>query len=230
MNLLSIFLITFNEERLLPYTVAYYRERFPGCPITIYDNFSTDRTVEIAKALDCEVKYFYTANKLSDQAFISVKNNCWKGASTPWVIVCDTDEWLDVWPSDLETNATIFHSDTAQMVGTNDEFNPLEITTGVFYPWGKMLCFNRNAIEEINYNYGCHEALPQGDVIFSDKILTMYHYKWITLKYIIDRHAMFGKRLSPHNRKNKLSFHYLFSERKIRSEYKALVKKSVKIK
>lgn len=232
--MITIYLIAFNEEKLLPYTVAFYRKRFQDCRIVVYDNFSTDNTVVIALRLNCEVQYFYTRGELSDQAFVNVKNECWKTATTPWVIVCDCDEWLDIWPVDLiiaqTAGDTILRTSCTQMIGFGRYFNPATVIHGYTYPEDyKFICFNREAIQAIHYDYGCHTALPWGGVSISDRRYPIYHYKWITLQYVIDRHRSFGKRLSAQNRKLKLSFHYLFSERKIRREYEFLCKKAVKI-
>jgi glycosyltransferase involved in cell wall biosynthesis len=231
MNLLSIFIITFNEQKLLPYTVAFYRERFPGCQIVIYDNFSDDETVNIALELGCKVKYFYTDNKLSDQAFINVKNNCWKTTNSEWVVVCDCDEWIDIWPKTLEqADGTILRTYYVQMVGFTATWNPMTVTHGYRHPEdSKFLCFKPSAIEAMEYNYGAHYALPFGDVKITKERFPIYHFKFITLYYVLERHAMFGKRLSAHNLRLKLSFHYLFSTRKIKREYQKLCKKAVKI-
>lgn len=229
-EMVSVFIITYNEELLLPYTIKWYRKRFPDCPITIVDNFSTDDTVRIATAWGCSVLHYFSNDQLDDKALIDVKNQCWKLATTPWVIACDCDEWLDICPKDLETDATIFRTSIYQMVGMNDRWEPLQMDHGVFLGNGfKFLCFNRMAVKEMNYQFGAHYAFPWGDIKFSEKIIPYYHYKWITLKYVQVRHASLGKRLSNNNLRLKLAHHYLFSARKQRKEFMALRKQAKKI-
>ncbi len=116
------------------------------------------------------------------------------------------------------------------MVGMNDQWEPLQIDHAVFYGEGhKFLCFNRMAVKEMNYQFGCHFAFPWGNIKFSEYALPYYHYKWITLKYVQTRHKACGERLSKNNLRLKLSHHYLFSARKHRKDYEALKKIAKKI-
>ena len=53
--MITIYTIAYNEEVMLPFMIKWYRERFPECKIVVYDNFSTDKTEEIALSNDCQV-------------------------------------------------------------------------------------------------------------------------------------------------------------------------------
>ena len=94
--MITIYTIAYNEEIMLPHFIKWYRERFPNCRIVIHDNESTDDTVKIALENNCEVISFDTKNKFEDAIHMNIKNQCWKEAKTNWVIVCDTDELLDI--------------------------------------------------------------------------------------------------------------------------------------
>jgi hypothetical protein len=105
--MLHVYIVTKNEEVMLPHAVKHYRTRFPGCPITVYDNNSTDKTVELARGLGCTVRRWYTKDDIQDNPKLAIlKSECWKqdyvdDQDPPWVIVVDADEWLDMWESDL---------------------------------------------------------------------------------------------------------------------------------
>ena len=220
--MITVFLIAWNEELLLPYTVKHYRHRFPGCDIVVYDNFSTDNTRRLARELDCRVLDFYTGDKLDDQAYLTIKNNCWKSASTDWVIVCDVDEWLDIYPEHLRsTSASIIRTWFTNMVNVKDDYDIEGIDHGVVYKDfpGKWICFNRRRIQEMNYDFGAHAAHPIGEVVFSDHIFLLLHYKYLNMEYVVQRYKLFGGRLSKGNLKKRLGYHYRLPAYKVRQQF-----------
>jgi glycosyltransferase involved in cell wall biosynthesis len=101
-GMVTIFTVAYNEEIMLPFFIKWYRKRFPNCRIVVYDNESTDDTVKIALENNCEVITYCTNNQLSDSKYLEIKNNCWKDATTDWVLVCDVDEMLDINFKNLE--------------------------------------------------------------------------------------------------------------------------------
>jgi len=48
--MITLYTLTRNEEIKLQFMIAHYRLRFPDCQIVIYDNQSTDSTLDIAKS------------------------------------------------------------------------------------------------------------------------------------------------------------------------------------
>jgi hypothetical protein len=87
MSIATVYSTVWNEEVRMPYFIKHYRERLPNCKIVIFDNKSTDKTIKIALDNDCTIVSFDTNNKVSDDALITNKNNCWR----PWD--CNTAPW-----------------------------------------------------------------------------------------------------------------------------------------
>lgn len=226
-------ILAFNEAQTIHLTIKHYQQ---FCnKITIYDNFSDDNTREIAESMGCEVKLFGIKGVLDDKEYLKVKNNCWKGSDADWVMVCDADEILDVNIHQFEIAyqqfETIFKTN-----GWNIFSNDLpkeswdEITTGIpDANYSKLCIFNPKAIKEINYVYGCHEAKPEGDVRYSEEILTLFHYKHVGgAERIADRHALYASRLSDWNKRYKCGFQYLEPRQKTIDYFNENLAKSVK--
>lgn len=229
---MTIITITYNEEFILPHFIKHYRTNFPNCRIIVYDNYSTDATVEIAKANGCEVVMYDTGGKLSDAKYLEIKNNAWKGIDG-WVIVCDADEFLDIDSNELRWMAsngvTLIEAEGYNMVNMTDELNFEAITNGRrSSSYDKIIAFDANKITDINYNAGCHSANPKGSIYWLHNI-RLRHYKYINIDYMIKRHKAYGERLSDENLKNQWGTHYLYSAEQITKEFNEARKNSIRI-
>jgi glycosyltransferase involved in cell wall biosynthesis len=230
---MTVITITYNEAFILPHFIAHYRKNFPACKIIVYDNYSTDNTVEIAQQHGCEVIMYDTGGKLSDAIFLEIKNHVWK-ACEGWVIVCDADEFLDLTAEDLfnetKSGTTIIRTNGYNMVNLFDSMDFEGISHGVRSPsYDKQYCFNADKIKEINYTAGCHNAFPVGQIKYSESAYRCRHYKYINIEYMIARHKEYGKRLSEENLQKGWSTHYLYAPEKIRNEFIMARKKSIRI-
>ena len=219
--MITIYTLSYNEEKLIPYFVGFYRKRFPNCKIILYDNESTDSTVEIAKYLNCEVRNNYTNGKLDDISYIKIKNNCWKDSETDWVIVCDIDEFFDITEDDLSNEYNIIRANSYTVV---NKYNSIDLNFGWAYFHKnlefKSICFNKSQISEMLYDMGAHDCNPVPkfgfSIKYSDRIFDGYHVKPFNIVDIIKRYRSFSERLADSNIKNKWGFHYSFPEWKIR--------------
>jgi len=230
---MTIITITFNEAFILPHFIAHYRNRFPSCNIIVYDNYSTDNTVQIAQQHGCEVIMYDTGGKLSDSTYLQIKNTVWK-ACEGWVIVCDADELLDINHVDLYRESmdgtTIIKTEGYNMVNLWDNMDFDSIKYGVrSQSYDKSICFDAGKIKEINYGAGCHSCEPKGVVKYSTKKYFLRHYKYINIDYMIARHKVYGERLSEENLQKGYGGHYLYAPEKIRNEFIMNRKQSKKI-
>lgn len=226
--MITIYTITFNEEVILPYFINHYRKRFPNCRIVVYDNMSDDKTIEIALQNNCDVITYNTDGKLSDSAYLQIKNNCWKDSKTDWVLVCDADEFLDIDEQDLlkEDNdgTSLIRSEGYNMVDLRENTSTLDIENVKYgcraSQYDKFYLFNRKKISEINYTPGCHSASPIGEKKFSNKIYLALHYIYLSEDKMVKKYEIFAKRLSEENKQRHWGIHYLKSEAEIRAEFK----------
>jgi hypothetical protein len=219
----AIYSIAYNEELLIPYFVAHYQSRFPGCNITIYDNCSTDNTGQLASNLGCIVQTYDSGGRFCEDKQTETKNNCWKGTNADWVIVCDIDEFLDADLEQLQEECgTILRTQGWDMIGgkTRDSFDFYAINHGVKNKMeSKPLAFKPHEISEINYVPGAHTCAPVGNVHYSYNIYNLYHYKYIYLDYVIARHKMSAERLSDLNKERGWGAHYLIEEERLCKMY-----------
>jgi len=222
--MVTVHLITYNEELMIEFFVKHYRKLFPNCVIKVYDNYSTDETVKIAENLGCQINYYDSNNKLSDSKFLEIKNNCWKDSETDWVVVCDCDELISITEEELinESNngVTLFKFDGYNMVNTEGPLNLHELSFGFRDTiYDKTLLFNKSKINDINYQPGCHVCGPSGEVKYSTNIYKMLHYKYLGVEYTVSRYKMFADRLSDENKRMGWSYHYAENEAKLRRYY-----------
>lgn len=232
--MVTVHAICYNEEYMLPFFINHYRRNFPNCRIVIHDNQSTDRSVQIALDNGCEVDPYDTGNKLSDFRFAEIKNNYWKHDQTPWSIVCDIDELLDINQLELEEadrlGATLIKSKGWHMCNKYG----IEDIDKIFYgvragQYDKTLCFKKAVIGEINYSNGAHNCYPIGQAVYSDKAYNMRHMKYINEDYLVEKYRINASRLSPENIRFGMSGHYAATEQQIRDEYRTAINEAVDI-
>lgn len=221
---ITIYTIAYNEEIMLPFFIEWYRKRFPDCKIVIYDNESTDKTVQIALNNNCEIITYQTNNQLSDRKYLEIKNNCWKNAETDWVIVCDVDEMLNIKEADLikedENGSTIIKSEGYDMVNLKNDLDANNMNCGCYSPgYSKIYCFKKSAIKEINYTPGAHTANPKGIIKYSDNVYNCFHKKYLNIDYLIERYKLFESRKSEENRKNGWGTQYSMNVEQIKREF-----------
>lgn len=90
--IVSIFTRTKNNEATLQSWISWYKQHCPIAGIYIYDEDSTDKTLEIAEENKCIIRQY-------KHRFIDIddwKNNCWKHVPTDCVVLAEQDEYIDI--------------------------------------------------------------------------------------------------------------------------------------
>jgi glycosyltransferase involved in cell wall biosynthesis len=211
---ITVHTLAYNESLVIQFMIDHYRSRFPNCHIVVYDNKSTDKTVEIAMANNCEIREMDTGGVADEEICINIKNSCWKNANTDWVLVCDVDELLDISEHELSyedsLGTTKIQSESWNMVNIEDNVDLSTIDRGWRDPkdqryclnYDKELLFNKNYVQEINYNPGCHSNSANGIIKNSNKRYPLLHYKYINLNVFVEKQRVNRARDTEKQRRN----------------------------
>lgn len=232
---INIFILCYNESSLLPHTIKHYKKYLPSCKITIYDNESTDNSVELAKSLGCNVISWSSNNIIDDYKYQHIKNNCWKDIDNGWILMIDMDEFLCITENELinemEQGTTVLTVKGIDMIGESENIDLTDIDLQKINKYvyntteDKQLCFLREAITEMNYNLGAHYTTPAGSIKYSSKTYYNKHMCNLGLKFLINKMVQRHKR-SELMRKDGLAFHYTDDTNKITNDYYDKLKSS----
>ena len=238
---ITVHTLCYNEEKLLPFFLDYY-SRFAS-KITVWDNCSTDASASIAngfKKTKVKIERFNTNNEFREDMNVHIKNNCWKGEKSDFVIVCDVDEFLHaVDIPDFLARRSEFH--VFRPVGYNmvsekfPEYGPRLITEQIksgamAENYSKMVLFNPKVVEEINYSVGAHTAKPKGAVPLQlydardfNEELKLLHYKNVSFEYRRTKNKEYATRVGPISKHFNWNFHFSYDEQKQRTEFDGLL-------
>jgi glycosyltransferase involved in cell wall biosynthesis len=242
--IIHAYFICYNEANILPHLLKHY---LSFCErVTILDNNSTDNSVEIINSFkDTEVIPWDSKNELNDALYIKLKNHVWKSSTgvADYVIVGDADEFLyhenivDFLIKSKENGITIFRPKGYHMVADENfklakDDNLIELVrTGIRLPvLDKLMMFDCNKILNINYNFGCHNANPQGEIkLHQHDGLKMLHYKFLGIENYVYRNSLRRERLSQFNKDHGLGSYYLYSDDENVKDYLEHLAKRIKI-
>ena len=194
---ITIFLLCYNEELLLPLTLKHYRDRFPTANFVLVDNYSTDNSHNIAKENGMEIKQFESSNCQNEETMMYIRNNIWNDITSGWVIMCDMDEWLEITEKDLigeeEKGTTIINTNGCNIVGNskNIDLSDIDLFTlneGVYSDnFSKKILFKVPDVQ-INFWWGAHTCRPTGNVKYSEHVYTLKHMNYLGLDYLVEKH------------------------------------------
>ncbi len=243
--IIHLYTLCWNEEKLLPFFIDHYYDFTQK--ITVYDNYSTDKSEQILDQYEkVDVVKYDSNGELNDILYLEIKNNAWKRSrgKADFVIVCDVDEFLysnnlfETFRYLKKNNFTIIKPNGFQMV--SDTFPEHKrgrkltdiVKTGFSdNKWlSKSILFDPNRILEINYLPGAHECNPKGYVkMFISDDLKMLHYKDLSLEYLLNRKKEYAKRLSKINIEKGWATYYLDDEMKTIEIFKARIRQATQI-
>lgn len=226
--IVHVYSLCWNEELFLPYYLDHYGKIADR--ITVYDNHSTDRSVEIIESRPrTHVIPYDTGDQINDEIYLELKNNIWKQSRgvADWVIIVDIDEIL--YHAHLDRllaqaredryhllNPTAYHMVSRQYPTYDGRPITARVKKGFIQrDWGKQAIFDPIRIQEINYAPGAH----QSDPVASSPIriwhsadhrdsLKLLHYKYIGLDRLKQRHRQCEERLSQANYAKNMGLHY----------------------
>jgi hypothetical protein len=231
-----VYLLCFNECPLLTHTIHHYKKYLPSCKITIYDNESTDNSVELAKNLGCSVISWSSGNIHDENIQIKLRNTIWKQHTSGWIIMADMDEYLCVTEQDLrieqQIETTILKTKGYEMIGESKTIDISDIDLQQIKKcWynhfiNKNVCFLREAIIDMNYGPGSHNCNPSGKIKYSSNTYKIKHMNYLGLPFVINKLTERYKR-NEQMRKLGMNVHYTQNVDDIKSMYTTLFMNSI---
>jgi glycosyltransferase involved in cell wall biosynthesis len=239
---IAVYSFCFNEKLILPYFFRHYQKYTHD--ITIFDNYSTDGSVEIIKQNQGKVIPYDSGNELRDDIIVTIKNNCWKekkGTDTDWVIIVDIDELLyhpnliDFLAMAKEEKASLFvargYSMISETLPTSKGQIYDEVNLGIIDDvYSKAVMFDPNSIEDINYSVGSHYFNPTGkSILLFDPALKLLHFHYLSLERHLAKVHERVLRLGVINRKYDWGNHYLKSDEQLEADFRNILEKAQKV-
>jgi hypothetical protein len=230
---INIFILCYNESVLIQHTINHYKKYLPSCNITIFDNESTDNSVEIATLNGCKVVSWNSGNMINDFKYMEIKNNWWKNIQCGWIIMADMDEYVCITETELleemNNGTTILQIEGKDMIGESETLDLTDINLQKMQKYvdnsyeSKKLCFLREKITEMNYGVGSHCCNPIGEIKYSSNIYINKHMSNLGLKFLINKMITRYER-SEEMRKIGWATHYTNNVDSIKVQYTNLLK------
>jgi hypothetical protein len=229
---IHLYAACWNEERIIPFFLRHYEPLVDR--IVIYDDGSTDRSVELLNASPkVEVRSFKRAAESYLDAHLALFETCWQESRghADWVCLVDLDEFLfqpdfhHYLAAQKDAGVTLVKSVGYDMV--SEDFPPAGADLATLLTRGqrdhnldKTALFAPDAIEQINHCVGRHLCFPVGRLVpLAKHGIQLRHFKTLGLDYLLERtHALAG-RLTHDDRARGWSAHYLRHDHSIRAEF-----------
>ena len=230
---IETFTICYNEAKMLPYFLRHYTQYGS---VTVFDNESTDDSVNVAKSWGANVFSFNSDKKYREDILTHLRNACWKESKADWIIIVDVDEFIyhRNLPLTLSRSyGTVIMPRMFEMI--SDEFPTTdgqiyeEVNMGVELR-GKMCIFKPKDIINMNYEPGNHFARPEGNFQIDVKTeIVSLHYKFLSLEYVIKRYDELYSRQSNENETNNWGWHMAKRPEEFQKDFEEMKTRLIKI-
>lgn len=204
-----VYTMLHNEELMLPYFLRHYGPIAEK--IVVFDNESTDRTVEIALDGGAGVVPISTGGFHKTAVLQKVMNEAYKASrgKADWVICAEGDEFF--WHPDLvnllyryrKEGITLPKVDGYDMVSEKAPSGPGQIYDEIKigapnWKYGKRGIFHPDI--EINFTPGGHRVEAAGNVVENETAeIKLLHYRFLGEDYYASRNGEHRARISPEN-------------------------------
>jgi glycosyltransferase involved in cell wall biosynthesis len=230
---IETFAVCHNEERILPYFLRHYLQYGS---VTIFDNYSTDNSMEILKNFNVNIFQFDSGGEFREDILTHIRNVCWKESKADWCFVVDVDEFI-YHPNLIKILETIegtvilprmFNMYSDVFPTTEGQIYD-EVQHGVEFN-SKMSIFRPAEISEMNYEPGMHFANPKGNynLNFISSIIEL-HFKNLSQEYVNEKNAYLHARQSEIARINGWNWHYAATTEQVAKDFLIAKTKLIKV-
>lgn len=250
---IHLYTLCWNEMDILPFVIDYWK-LLPITKAVVYDNGSTDGSIEYLKQFNwIEVRHFDTEGQ-NDVVQRQIKSEAWKESrgKCDYVIVCDMDEMI--YCPNIEDELWYMKTNGYNVMGmpwyamcfdvrpTYEKGKLLHTQGDKFYKqyinhdkrWshlGKFMLFDPNVIDDMGYSVGCHYSSPRPylKLYETNKAFAIHVNKGLSEDYFVERRKKMGNNLSITNKMGGMCYEYNYPEEKSREEYRKYQSQSVDV-
>jgi len=240
---IAVYTICWNEERMLPYFLRHYGQF--ARRIVVFDNYSTDATVDIARSHPKTVVREFGAarHQCGEAERMALREQAWQESreDADWVIIVDCDEFLwhphliDYLDESRRRDVTVprptgYEMIARQFPATNAQIYA-EIRSGLRADYmDKCVVFDPRAVVSMNYAVGCHRACPVGRIVFDEPPeLKLLHYRHLGLEYVLSRYRQLEHRRTDDDRRMRWNFHYTWPDEAIANWFGDAVQHAIEV-
>jgi hypothetical protein len=232
----DVYAVIWNDLPMLPYFLRHYRPL--NARFWLFDDGSTDGTLDyLSRQEDVHVRPFANDGESFEFSAVALYDEAWRQSrgEAEWVVVCDIDEHLfhpnlpDYLDRSRAIGVTAIPALGYQMVAESfpDSDRRLcdEVVRGTRWPrMDKLMLFDPEAVDAINYAPGRHACAPRGRVVVpSETEVKLLHYRYLGIDYVLRRNRELGARLGPTDVKHNFGHKYRWGEAELRADFDQFV-------